>query len=259
MSVYDDMGYDINIFTIDDNRKDLRRVVDYFQSLPYHERAVRAFLIETRNLPEKAIEQLDGFYVDEDARAEDFPEWLQLESLGMVKYGRPVFYGRFVFPVKTPKGEVMGFIGWDPNVKPKYLDSYNYGYKAKATTFFGMENIGEYYTSKEPVFITEGLMCTAWLRANGFQAMASLGSTLSKYCQTILKRFGYRCVMVPDNDEAGEKYLMQARYCLPQAQKIMVKVGKDIDGCRKEHEQELLEDLRNIMNPNYKFKIILRR
>ena len=125
---------------------------------------------------------------------------------------------------------------------------------------------------------SEGLMCTSWLRVNGFHAMASLGSTLSKYCVTILKRFKDRCYIVPDNDEAGMNFANMVRYCLPSAKRITVKnirvkalkflgdgsteeveeVTKDIEQLRLYYEEELLEDLRNLDNPFYKLKVLLR-
>lgn len=278
MSIYDDINYGIDIYKVDDARKDLRRVKEYFQSQPYHDRAMEAFLLEHRQLPESCIKDLDAFFILEDQDIDELPEWLIAEPMGMLKKGHLTYAGRVVFPVKSPKGEVMGFIGWEPFDKPKYLDSDNYGYKAKVSTFFGMENLPKYYTDDKPIFITEGLMCTAWLRANGFHAMASLGSVLSKYCINILKRFGNRCYIVPDNDEAGLNFLNQVRYTLPQARKIMVRnftvtakkamgdgtieereeITKDIEQLRLYYEEELLEDLRNLDNPSYRLKVLIR-
>lgn len=278
MSNYQDSNYAVDLYTVDSARVDLQRVKEYFQSQPYHERAMQAFLVEYRQLPESCIKDLDGFFILEDQRVDDLPEWLKSEPLGMVKKNHLIYSGRVVFPVKTAMGNVMGFIGWDPFIRPKYLDSYNYGYKAKVTSFFGMENISEYYKDNKPIFITEGLMCTAWLRSQGFHAMASLGSTLSKYCITILKRFGRRCYVVPDNDDAGLNYLRQVKYVLPMAQTIMVKnfkvtahkfdgegnpyeqeeITKDIEQLRLYYGNELVEDLNNIENPFYKLKVLLR-
>jgi hypothetical protein len=65
--------------------------------------------------------------------------------------------------------------------------------------------------------------------------------------------------MLPDNDDAGESYLRQIMFTLPKAQRFMVRTGKDIDGCRREHAEELNEDLRNINTPGYKFKMLIRR
>ena len=264
MSVYDDNLYDVNLFTIQDTRDDLRKVVNYFQSQPYHDRAMQAFLIETRNMPESVIKDSDAFYIDEECTVADLPDWIvNNPSLGIVNKNYIPMAGRCVFPVKSAKGNIIGFCGWDPTIKPKYLDSKNYGYKAKATTFYGMENIYDYYINDKPIFIVEGLMCCRWLISQGFCAMASLGSVLTKYQIAILKRFGNRCCIIPDNDDgqdrAGEKFLTQVMFQVPKAQRFMVKYGKDIDGCRRDYAEPLIRDLSNVMTPSYKFEILLRR
>ena len=278
MSLYDDLSYGIDIYKVDDAREDLSRVVKYFQDKPYHNRAMEAFIVEHRGLPESCIKDLDAFFILEEQDIDELPEWMKSEPLGIVKGRHIVMAGRVVIPVKTPKGNVMGFVGWDPFIKPKYLDSSNYGYKAKVASFFGMENLPQYYTNNKPVFITEGIMCTAWLRANRFQAMASLGSTISKYCSTILKRFKDRCYIVPDNDEAGRNFAEMVKYSIPSAKRLMVKnltvtatkslgdgtsteveeITKDIEQLRLFYEKELLEDLHNLENPFYKLKVLLR-
>lgn len=248
-----------DIYTIEDAREDLDKIPDFFKAMPYHKDAMEAFLINTRHMPRSVIEESGAFFIDEDTSRYDLPEWMQSESLGIVHKGGITMFGRCVFPVKDPMGHIMGFVGWDPTTTPKYLDSYNYGYRAKATMFYGMEKILEYYKSSEPVFLVEGLMCCQWLRSQGFQSLASLGSHLNPYQITIAKRFNSRLVVVPDNDEAGEGFLKQCYFKLPKAFKIMVKDGKDIDGCRGEHAEELIKDLQNITNIGYKPTICIRR
>lgn len=265
----------IDLYTVNDVRSDLKRAKEYFQSLPIHDKAMKAFLIDTRHMPESVIKDSDAFFIDEETEYSSLPDFIKNESLGICRYNDIVMFGRCIFPVKTPNKEIMGLIGWDPTTKPKYLDSYTYGYKAKDTMFYGMEDIEEYYRSKKPVFVTEGPMCRMWLKANGFFALSSLGSHLSKYQQVILRRFGSRCIMIPDFDEAGEKYAIQVKYTLPKARMFMVKYGKDIDGCRKygrdkdtnelpaggiDYEQLLLDDLNHVDDPFYcNYKVLIQR
>ena len=126
-----------------------------------------------------------------------------------------------------------------------------------------MEMLPEYYTSKKPVFITEGLMCTLYLRSQGFQAMASLGSYLTPYVIRILSRFGNRLIMVPDFDDTGDKYVSQIKRQLPKAMIIQCTKGKDIEGLRKleehKYEGQLLKELTSLSNPFVKTKLLLRR
>ena len=243
----------------------LRKIVDYFRSQEYHQNAMYLYLEDYRKLPNTVADDLEAFAVPDESEVsiDNYPEWMFQYSLGFIRNNHLVMGGRCVFPVKNSIGQVIGFLGWDPFATPKYRDSQNAGYKAKQSTFFGMENIYTYYTSKEPVFITEGSMCTAYLRANRFQALASLGSHLTKYQIQILRRFGRRCIVVVDNDAAGFDFAKQVKYSLPLASVVMVTHGKDIEGCRKEeehvYEQDLLFDLKNVSNPFYRPKELIRR
>jgi len=238
-------------------REDLQRIKDFFQKQDFHERALRMTLVEYRHMPESAIKDSDAFFVpDKDEfPIVNYPKWMYADDLKFMNRNKECrFAGRLVFPVKSVKAEVIGFVGWSAFESPKYLDSANVGYKAGSSTFFGMENLPEYYVSNRPIFIPEGLMCTLYLRANSFQSMSSLGSNLSKYQVEILKRFKDRCVVVIDNDAAGKDWAQRVKWQLPKASIVCVTHGKDIDGCRKENENVyediLLSDLHKFESGN---------
>lgn len=260
---FDDFELYVDEYSIDDVREDLGNIVKYFQSKDYHEHAMDLFMVQYRKFPMEVAIESDAFCVDEEIPLCDIPDWMKHDSLGLVKNNYVTMWGRCVFPVKDVMGNVMGFCGWDPFVDPKYLDSKNYGYKAKQTTLYGMEKLPEYYNSKKPVFVVEGLMCCLYLRWKGFQALATLGSHLTPYVIQILSRFGNRLVMIPDNDETGDKYIKQIKRSLPKALIVQPLVGKDIDGCRKFddglYEETLLKDLQNISNIFAKTYVLLRR
>lgn len=260
---FEDYSFGVQEYSIEDVRDDLNAVVKYFQAQPYHEHAMQLFMVQERKFPMEVTTMADCFCVDEELEINDLPEWMHSEPLGFVKKHWVPMWGRCVFPVKDVRGNVMGLVGWDPTTKPKYLDSKNYGYKAGATTLYGMEMLPTYYNSNEPVFLTEGLMCCLYLRWKGYQALSSLGSWLTPYQIQILKRFGSRLVAIPDNDGTGDKYISQIKRVLPRALIAQVKFGKDIDGCRKYeegiYEEDLLKDLKVIGNPFSKLNIMIRR
>lgn len=253
----------INEYSIEDVRRDLADIVKYFREQDYHQHAMKLFIQDFRELPIEIADETEAFCVDEELPLAVYPEWMHQESLGFIKGNYVPMLGRCVFPVKDVYGGIMGFCGWDPYAEPKYLDSKNYGYKAKSTTLFGMENMSAYYNSTEPVFVTEGLMCALYLRSKGFQALASLGSYLTQYVTVILKRFGSRLIMVPDNDETGDKYVKQIKRNLPKALIVQCAKGKDIEGLRKldEHryEEQLLKELKSLNNPFVKTSLLIRR
>lgn len=262
--MYEDFNEYEVIYSIEDVRKDLNKVVEYWRSQEWHEHSMKIALEEGRQLSPQIIEECKAFFIPEDVTLYSIPEWMQAESLGMVRYGKYITYlGRLVYPVFDVHGDVMGFCGWDKFVQPKYLDSKNYGYKAKETTLYGMEKLEEYYKSGKPVYVVEGIVCCLYLRSQGFQALALLGSHMTQYVIQILKRFGRRLILIPDCDGAGDGLVRQAKYVLKGITIIQLKYGKDTDGCRKlddhKYEAQLLKELNSLSNPFVRTEICLRR
>lgn len=213
-------------------RKLNNRIVEVFKQQEDYEQLVTWFAELTRKLKPSILLEHDCFMVQPDTPSTILPKELIVDGTGFTRGGLLIYDGRFVYPVKDTHGDVMGWCGYDMFEAPKYLDSMTYGYKAKFSTLFGMERIADYYKSKDPVFVTEGIVCTMWLRQEGFQAMASLGSHLTPYVIEILKRFGNRLIMVPDSDEAGNNYKKQCKRVLPKARVMQSRVAKDIDDSR---------------------------
>ena len=236
--------------THDKFRKMNNRIVEFFKQQEDYEQLVTWFAELTRKLKPSILLEHDCFMLQPDIPATILPKDLIDDGTGFTRGSFFVYEGRFVYPVKDTHGDVMGWCGYDAFDLPKYLDSMSYGYKAKATTLYGMEKLPSYYRSKDPVFVTEGIVCTMWLRQEGFQAMASLGSHLTPYVIEILRRFGDRLIMVPDSDDAGLKYKKQCKYVLPKARVLQSRVAKDIDDSRLVNN-DLKEELLKCYNRFY--------
>ncbi len=250
--------------SIEDIRALLRRVVDYYKSVPYYRESVEVAFCKTRAFSWEDAERCECFFVDPEESKSTMPEWMCDQSLHLISRGYMIYAGRLVYPVKDVKGQIMGLCGWDKFVKPKYLDSHNYGYKAKETSLYGMENMESYYLSNRPVFVTEGPVCRLYLISKGFQALALLGSNMTPYVKEILKRFGRRLVLVPDADESGDYLVGIAKRTFPYATVLQCKYAKDIDDMRlcndSMYEQSLISDLNNIcINPYMPLKTFIRR
>ena len=155
---FEEYDFGVQEYSVEDVRDDLNSLVKFFQAKDYHEHAMDLFMIDYRQFTDDVVKIADCFCVDEELTIDELPEWMQSESLGLVKKNWVTMWGRCVFPVKDVRGNVMGMVGWDPFEKPKYLDSKNYGYKAGATTLYGMEMLPQYYTNKEPVFLLTRLL-----------------------------------------------------------------------------------------------------
>lgn len=267
-------------FTVSNTRRLLNELVQFFKEHEIYQEAMEVIMVQERRLPMQIALECDCFFVPDDMLAVEVPEQFHHESLGFMRGNRLIFGGRLVYPVKDTTGDVMGLCGWDNAEKPKYLDSKNHGYKAKESTLYGMEKLPEYYASKKPVFVVEGIVCCNYLRSKGFQALALLGSNISPYVRHILNRFGSRLIVIPDNDfvkdldstslshealskdtnTAGESLVRKCIKQLPKAFVMQTRSRKDIDDTRKEFEENLLKDL-NMLNicPAYFNLLELRR
>ena len=279
-------------FTVEDTRKDLTALTKWFCDQPEQEHYLQVAMVNERRIPMATAKEQKVFFVDDEMVTGWLPEEFRSESLGFVRGNIVTFAGRLVYPVMDNKGEVMGFCGWDKVNKPKYLDSHNQGYKAKKTTFYGMEKLPEYYRNNLPVYLPEGIVCCLYLRSKGFQAFAALGSNLTPYVLTILRRFSDRLIVIPDNDTigkitgkvqkddkgevirvehtltsqktSGESFVQQVKRELPKARVLQSSVAKDIDDTRKaddgKYEEKLLADLKNVaINPFSKLDVLRLR
>ena len=229
-------------------RLKMDRIAEIFQNRPEQKNWIQAFAVLRGNFPAQALFDAGAFAVDIYDTPSLLPEELHHDSLGFVRGQHLVYQGRFVYPVKDTKGHIAGWCGYDPIESPKYLDSVNYGYNAKNAIFYGAEMLPTYYRNNLPVFIVEGIVCCLWMRSQGFQALASLGSYLTPYMISVLKRFGNRCIVIPDSDEAGNKYRQQVKKFLPAAKCFQSCVAKDIDDSRKA-EPNLREGLLQLTTP----------
>lgn len=213
-------------------RTKMDRIAEIFRNRPEQEEWIKAFAAIRKSFPVEAFHEVGAFAVDVADTPNLLPEELCHDSLGFVRNGHLIYRGRFVYPVHDIHGHVAGWCGYDPVELPKYLDSRNYGYSAKDALFYGAEKLPEYYRSSRPVFVVEGIVCCLWLRSQGFQALAALGSHLTPYMLTILKRLQCRCIVIPDADEAGTKFRRQVSRELPLARCYQSCIAKDIDDSR---------------------------
>lgn len=235
---------------IEESRKNLNAIVSYFKSRSDYLELVTIFAKQVRNLEVSTLLNADSFMC-QDIISTDLPLELQHDSLGFCRGASVIFDGRYVYPVKDVRGDVMGFCGYDKFSETKYLDSKNHGYVAKTYSLWGMEMLPNYYRSNEPVFFIEGIVCALYLRQCGLQALAYLGSSPSHYVMEIMRRFGMRAVVITDSDDAGTVCRRRINRCLPQIRVVQSTVAKDIDDSR-EIAPDFTEELSKMSNPFYR-------
>lgn len=234
--------------TISSMRKQLNGLVSWFKQRDSYLEEVTIMAEVVRNLEVKTLLDCDSFMVQDDFFLPELPEEYQHDSLGFCKGNYCVFQGRYVYPVKDNRGDVMGFVGYDKYSDVKYLDSLNYGYRAKSYSVWGMEKLPEYYRNNEPVFFVEGVVCALYLRQCGLQSLATLGSNYSPYVLEIMHRFGPRAISINDSDEAGTLCRKMLRRRLPYVRCIQSRVSKDVDDSRQV-DPNFVEELRKLRNP----------
>lgn len=234
--------------SVADARLKLDRIAEIFQNRPEQRDWIEAFSWLRSAFPVQAFIDAGAFAVDYHDTPDILPEELHHDSLGFVRESHLVYRGRFVYPVKDTRGHVAGWCGYDAFENPKYLDSTNYGYSAKDALFYGAEMLPTYYRNNRPVFVVEGIVCCLWLRSQGFQALASLGSHLTPYLVIVLKRLGRRCIVIPDADDSGTKYRRQVEKALPMARCVQSCIAKDIDDSRQVYP-DLATELHKLESP----------
>jgi DNA primase len=221
---------------ISDTRKVLNDLVNFMCNLDWQMQQQEAFA-NLRAFSVDTVRNAKGFMVLDNLPVGEIPEEFHGSALGFVNVNYITYLGRFVLPVMDVKGDVAGLVGYDMFENPKYLDSVTYGYKAKRTMLYGMENMRQYYDDGY-VLVPEGSMCKLWLNQHKFNSLAILGSYLSPYCIDVLSRFGDKCIIIPDDDPAGNAFKNKLKYLLPKAQVWQTTTAKDIDDTTKIEVEE---------------------
>lgn len=242
--------------TIRDLRKQLNNLVAWFKSRETYLEEVKIMAELVRHLDVQTLLDCDSFMFQEDLFLGDIPEEYHHDSLGFCRGDYSPFQGRYIYPVKDVRGDVMGLVGYDKFSEVKYLDSLNYGYRAKSYSVWGMEKFPEYYRNSEPVYFVEGIVCALYLRQCGMQSAAMLGSNVSPYVIEIIRRFGTRAIICCDADEAGTKCRRMIRKKLPSIRCVQSCIAKDIDDSRQVNE-DFANELRKLTNPFYSSKLFI--
>lgn len=266
---YDD--FDLSIFAqvqmannmqselIPKHRKDMNRMIDAIRAIPGQLKNADLYA-DFRRLKREVIHKNKAFYIDPLWTVDRIPMEFRHDSFGLCEGKRLKFKGRYCTAIFDTQGDVMGFVGWDRDEDVKYLDSTNYGYKAKRTTFCGMDALPKGY--REGYFIwVEGPVCKMYLEGFGFNVGSLLGSGMSDYVTRIIRRFESNAIIIPDKDEAGDKLVSLAKYLTPKARVYQSVIAKDVDDTRlKLGNDEIVNELVNLVkDKRYKSDILLRR
>lgn len=182
--------------------------------------AARSYLQDRRGLGPGAWQRWDIGYAPDDWR--QLFEYLtgagfsrdEVIGAGLAKVsdkgGEPydVFRNRIIFPIADTKGDIIAFGGraLDPDDKAKYLNSPETDLFHKSSVLYNYKRAREAigYGERGGLIVCEGYMDVIALGEAGFgNAVAPLGTALTRDQLTLLWRAGPDPVMCFDGDRAG--------------------------------------------------------
>lgn len=114
-----------------------------------------------------------------------------------------LFRDRIVFPISTPRGEVVAFGGRAMGDGPKYLNTSETAHYRKGELLYGLAEARERIKRAGTVHVAEGYLDVIALDAAGHPAVAPLGTALSVEHARLLARYTHDVRLVMDADAAG--------------------------------------------------------
>ena len=148
----------------------------------------------------------------------------RLTEAGLIKAGGKeghydFFRDRIMFPIRDPRGRVIGFggrvLGDDT---PKYLNSPETPLFHKGRELYGLYQVRSKKKQPETLYVVEGYMDVIALAQHGVDnAVATLGTAVTDKHLEKLYRVSGRLIFCFDGDEAGKKAAWRAlEIALPQ-------------------------------------------
>jgi DNA primase len=280
-------GIDISRFTekkerepaLEDSRTEtLRWAAKFFhQTLQSAEgKTGYAYLAAERALSEKTIRTFGLGYAPDTwehlfsaAKRAGIPQE-HLADLGLITHNQKrnswydTFRHRVIFPVFSVGGQVVGFGGRtlvnDPQT-PKYLNSPESRLFEKSKLLYALNTAKDEIRRMETAILVEGYMDVLALHQAGItNAVASCGTSLTRYQAKILQRYTRQVLFIYDADPAGKKSMISgidtlvAEGITPFV--VMLPSGDDPDSfVRREGREKFLQYTETEKLPFQEFQI----
>ena len=215
-----------------------------------HSRGITDEIISTYHIG-LAPEEYDTLYntlIDKGHVAVD------LHNLGLIKRSKKdtfydLFRGRIIFPIIDEDNHVVAFSGriYQGEDGPKYINSPQTDIFTKSQTVYNLQNAVFHIKKQKRVILTEGYMdVIAFHKANLFETVASMGTSLTTEQVRKLKRFTNDITIAYDGDDAGLDATARAITLFEKEQmqvKIILLPNKlDPDDYINKHSKEALEE-----------------
>lgn len=175
--------------TLAESRKEARQLVRGGDSRPVRR--------SDSNSPRPGSRSLGHYATDQGI---DYWESRHVSEISRLRYrlGYDEAKGAVVIPVHTPKGEPAGLVY-------RYTDKNSFKRYENSPGMEPSKLLWGYHYLKRPrrVYVTEGPLDAILLNQNGYPAVATLTSSISKYQIKLLNKTGAEICVVLDSDKAG--------------------------------------------------------
>jgi len=233
------LQYDNNQKKIDSSI--IVKVNEYYQKLLTHNEESKKYL-KSRGISDFSIEKFEIGYA---ASSNDTINFLKTNFLnladakefGIIDTGQNGLYARFIdritFPIYTISGTVVGFGGRTiSGHNAKYVNSPQTKVFNKSRLLYGYNLAKESIYKQKSVIVTEGYLDVIMLHQAGFSnAIATLGTALTKEHLPLLSRGEPKVIVAYDGDKAGINAAYKASLLLSQSQfqggVVIFKDGQD--------------------------------
>ena len=165
-----------------------------------------------------------------------------IASLSRKGYTVSRFFDRVMFPIIDLRGNVTAFGGRTMgDSKPKYLNTSDTPVFSKSHQLFAL-NMAKNVNTRQ-LILAEGYMDVIALHQAGFKnAVATLGTSLTRQQAELMKRYADEAIICYDSDEAGRKAAERAISLLRNAglrvRIVTVPGAKDPDEFMKSHGEK---------------------
>ena len=215
-------GIDINFQKKSDPLIEIHKIAtDFFHSAIKNSKAAMNYL-EHRKIDQAIVDNFLIGYAPADSNLysklrEKFNE-AQIMQSGIFVNGANGVYNRFtnriIFPIKDAGGNTIAFggriLGSDKD-KAKYINSPETKLFSKHRVLYGLDVARKYVRDVGYFIVTEGYMDCLRLQNSGFHtAIATLGTALSKYHLSAIKRYTNKIYLNYDADKAGFSAMMRS-------------------------------------------------
>jgi len=164
--------------------------------------------------PARSDALVEGIQRAIKAAGSDYPPFDAFVQAGVVRPARTggghidLLRERLVFPISDELGRPIAFGGrkLDPEQEPKYLNSPESPVFHKSRALYGIHRAKRAIVERKQAIVTEGYTDVIACHRAGFtNAVATLGTALTREHARVLRRMADTVVLLFDGDEAGQK------------------------------------------------------